>query len=217
MDERTPRESGSESRTPQESENRGVMRRDTGVGHPTPRDPWVSPHLEVMRGLIRDFNRMFEGWPYLAAMSHPLSMAGAWPKVEAFEREGALVVRAELPGLEREDVKVRVQEDHLIIEGERRRDEESKKREGYYESEWSYGHFSRTVPLPSGADPDQVRATFRNGILEVTIGLTRSATREIPIEGEGGGSSERRSENPSPTESSRMETSGSRERGGTSS
>ena len=176
----------------------------------------LSPHLEVMRSMIRDFNRMFEGLPYTPAISS--ARMSSWPRIEVFERDQTLVVRAELPGLEREDVRVRVQDDSLMIEGERRSDMESR-REGYYESEWSYGRFSRRIPLPAGADPDQVRAQFRNGILEVTVGLPRPATREIPIQSEGRGGREAPGSEAGRPEVSRRrataEVSGAGERGGT--
>lgn len=207
-----------------EGTGREPVRREGAPPMLAGRDPWLSPHLDVMRSMIRDFNRMFEGWPYVPAISSSGmgALGTSWPRIELFERDQSLVVRAELPGLEREDVRVRVQEDSLIIEGERRSDQESR-REGYYESEWSYGRFSRRVPLPAAADPDQVRAQFRNGILEVTVGLPRPTMREIPIQTEAGETRDRELEakgrETTPTHRGRdqVEVSGSRERGGTTS
>ncbi len=81
---------------------------------------------------------------------------------------GKLLVYAELPGLKKGDIKVQVTEDALILEGERKQEKEEK-REGYYHSERSYGHFYRSIPLPEGVTLDKASAEFTNGILEVTI------------------------------------------------
>jgi HSP20 family protein len=99
-----------------------------------------------------------------------------------FERGGSLVVRADLPGLDRNDVRVRVDDDSITIEGERRAEHEEK-REGYYHSERSYGSFARTVPLPRGADRSTCEAVFENGVLEVTMKLPQATTRHVQIRG----------------------------------
>lgn len=90
------------------------------------------------------------------------------PQVDVFQRKNELVVRADLPGLKREDVSVEVTEDGLTISGERR-EEREEEREGVYRSERSYGSFHRVVPLPEGAMADQAKATFKDGVLEVTM------------------------------------------------
>jgi HSP20 family protein len=90
------------------------------------------------------------------------------PQVEVFERGNNLVVRAELPGLSREDVDVELDEDALIIRGERHSDVEDEQ-EGFYRSERSYGSFYRAIPLPENIDHSACNATFRDGVLEVTL------------------------------------------------
>ena len=82
------------------------------------------------------------------------------PQVEIFENDGELVVRAELPGLKKEEVKVELTDEGLTIEGERRSEHEEND-EGYYRSEFSYGSFRRRVPLPEGANPDDATAICR--------------------------------------------------------
>jgi HSP20 family protein len=201
-----------------------MARRETATPYlVSTRDPWLSPHLEVMRSVIRDFNRMFEGLPVVPTSVQAITN---WPRIEMFEREGRLIIRAEVPGVSKDDVKVRVLEDSLVIEGERRSEHEDR-REGFYESEWNYGRFFRRIPLPAGADPSQVQAKFQNGVLEVTVNLPRPTTREIPIReeaGQGQGQSpgqsdrtlnEKQSDRDRQTERDRMEVAGSRERGGT--
>jgi HSP20 family protein len=97
--------------------------------------------------------------------------------------EGEYRIRAELPGLTPENVKVEATNDALIIEGERRVDHEDK-REELRRTERQYGHFFRRIPLPDGANVDETKATFRNGVLEITIPIPQrpSQHRSIPIE-----------------------------------
>src|SRR5260221_2156848 len=103
----------------------------------------------------------------------------AWvPEVEIFERDGELVVRADLPGLKKEDVKVELTDEGLTIEGERRSEHEENG-EGYYRSERNYGNFYRRLPLPEGANPDDATAKFHDGVLEVTMPARKPVTRAV--------------------------------------
>ncbi len=93
----------------------------------------------------------------------------AWtPAVEVFQRNNELTIKADLPGLKREEVSVDLTEDTVTIQGERKR-EQQEEREGYYRSERSYGGFCRVVRLPEGAISDRAKATFRDGVLEITM------------------------------------------------
>jgi HSP20 family protein len=103
------------------------------------------------------------------------------PPIEVLERDDKLVVRAELPGLSKDDVKVEVTDDLLTIEGERR-EEREETREGYRHSERRYGRFSRSLPLPEGVSPEDVRCTFQNGVLEVTMPAPQVEKRGRRIE-----------------------------------
>ena len=108
------------------------------------------------------------------------------PQVEMLERDGELVVRADLPGLKKDDVKVEFTEGGLTIEGERHSEDEEKG-EGYYRSERSYGKFFRRLPLPEGVNIDKATATFRDGVLEVTMEAPRHEQRKprkLEIQGE---------------------------------
>jgi HSP20 family protein len=108
----------------------------------------------------------------------------AWtPQVEAFRRGDKLVVRADLPGLKKEDVEVEVDDGVLTISGERS-EEREEDREDYYRSERSYGQFYRAIPLPEGVSGDQCEASFRDGVLEVTLPAPKQPerkARQIPI------------------------------------
>ena len=90
------------------------------------------------------------------------------PEVEIFDRNGELVIHADLPGLTKDDVKVDVTDNQVTIEGERHRQREEE-REGVYRSERSYGKFYRVIPLPEGVIADQAKATFKNGVLEIAM------------------------------------------------
>jgi HSP20 family protein len=104
------------------------------------------------------------GWLTPAALGAEL-----WsPNVEVFQRNSELVVRADLPGLSKDDVKVDVTDDAIMIQGERRREHEDE-RGGVYRSERSYGSFQRVIALPEGAITDQAKASFRDGVLEITM------------------------------------------------
>jgi HSP20 family protein len=118
--------------------------------------------------------------------------AGSWyPAIEVAEQNNQLQVHAELPGLNPEDVKVEVTDDALILRGEKKSQREHQIG-GAYRSERRYGQFYREIPLPQGVNADQVKAQFRNGVLEISVPLPQQASgrREIPIStGEATGTS----------------------------
>jgi HSP20 family protein len=121
----------------------------------------------------RMFDRAFSGGLGRSAGSFPdfstSSVSAVWaPRVEAFQKGDEFIVRAELPGLNKEDVRVNVTDDAIVIEGERR-DEHEDKREGFYHTERSYGSFYRAIPLPEGAIGEKADATFKDGVLEVKL------------------------------------------------
>lgn len=91
-----------------------------------------------------------------------------WPQIEVAQRGNKLEIHADVPGLKKDDVKVEVEDNELRISGERRSTSE-RREEGLYRSERSYGTFSRTIPLPEGANLDSASATFENGVLKIEI------------------------------------------------
>lgn len=103
------------------------------------------------------------------------------PKIEVLQHDDELTVRADLPGLKKDDVKVEMTDEGLTISGERKAEKEEK-REGYYRSERSYGSFYRYVPLPEGVKIDSAKAEFRDGVLEVTMQAPKSETRGRVLE-----------------------------------
>ena len=145
------------------------VRRDDRVAA---RDPWArgwSDPLSSFRRFADDMERRLLGRSALDRSRESSGFAALWmPQVETFQRGSQFVVRADLPGLNPSDVTVEVADDSLVIEGERRNEHEEQ-REGYYATERSYGSFHRQVPLPEGAIADSATATFKNGVLEVSM------------------------------------------------
>src|SRR5262245_44784974 len=110
--------------------------------------PSFSP-FGMMRRFVDEMDRMFEGVGF-PSMERSWTTAERFsPEIDIFERDGKLVLRADLPGLTKDDVKVDITEDAVILEGERKFEHEERD-EGLYRSERSYGHFRRQIPLPEG-------------------------------------------------------------------
>lgn len=130
--------------------------------------PFAASPFSLLRWMTDEIDRTFGRWPTLEETTW-------WPKVETFQRGDTFVVRAEMPGLTRDDVQVEINDDAVTLQGERR-DEHKDEREGFYQSEWSYGSFFRRIPLPDGAIPDSARATFNNGVLEIEL---KAPPREV--------------------------------------
>jgi HSP20 family protein len=180
------------SGTPSRTSGSGMSRR----GSLFPPSPFGDPFsmmrsmMDQMDRLFGDFmgpgfNRLTQGMPNLMPSSprgggeiaqSPAQQGFWYPQVEVSEREGNLVVCADLPGLRKEDVHLEVHDDYLVLQGERRQESEQNQG-GVYRTERSYGRFFRTVPLPEGASTEQARANFKDGVLEVTIPMPKREER----------------------------------------
>ena len=138
--------------------------------------------FSLVRTMMDDMDRLFSGFGFSRGLESGLwgnrseFARAVWaPQVETFRRGDKLVIRADLPGLKRDDVTVNVEDDVLAISGERR-DEHEEDRDGYYRSERSYGQFYRAIALPEGVNADDVDASFKDGVLEVTIPAPKETT-----------------------------------------
>jgi len=146
--------------------------------------------LGVVRRFAEDVDRIFENFrrdagsflPQLGSAWESLGEAEWAPSVEVVERGKDMVVRAELPGLSKNDVKVEVQDGLITLFGERRQKKEEKKK-GILRTERSYGSFRRTLALPEGVDVEQAKASFKDGILEVSFPAPPKPAggRRVPI------------------------------------
>jgi HSP20 family protein len=149
----------------QRPEDRGLARRDDFTS-------WTP--FSFMRRFGEEMERMFDDFGLGAV--RPFTGLGAFgrtgfdwvPETEIFERDNQLVIRADLPGLTKDDVNVEIEEDHIVIRGERR-SEHKEEEKGFYRTERSYGSFYRSLPLPQGVDTNKAAASFNNGVLEVTM------------------------------------------------
>jgi HSP20 family protein len=183
--------------TGQQDQRKGLSRREDFL----PSSPWTESPFSLIWRFSEEMDRLFgDVFGDFGTARRRLAPRGGhgfgfpqaqWaPPIEVLERDDKLVVRAELPGLSKDDVKVEVTDDLLTIAGERR-EEREETREGYRHSERHYGHFSRSVPLPEGVNSEDVRCTFQNGVLEITMPAPQRVerSRRIEIQGapDGGG------------------------------
>lgn len=113
-----------------------------------------------------EMNRFFDDF----FGEHQTQMAqGQWlPSVDVSETDSELVVRAELPGMTHDDIEVNLQDNVLTLKGEKKQDKREEK-ESYHCLERSYGSFSRSFSLPTGVRADQITATFKDGVLVVSL------------------------------------------------
>jgi HSP20 family protein len=134
--------------------------------------------LSLMRRFTDEMDRLF------GPMARSRRDSELWmPPIEVTEQNGYLVVSADLPGLRKEDVKVEVSKDTLMLEGERKQTYREKG-EGYHLSERNYGRFYRSIPMPEGANIDKAVAELVNGTLEISIPIpeTPASRRQIPVQ-----------------------------------
>jgi HSP20 family protein len=136
--------------------------------------------FEEMRSMQREMDKLFDRF---LGVELPTEHKGVWmPSVECYTKDGKLVYRAELPGVDAKDLDVSISDRELIIKGERKHERDAKE-EHYVYREISYGSFERHFPLPEGAKTDELKAKFSNGILEVTVpAAAASRARKIEIE-----------------------------------
>ena len=104
----------------------------------------------------------------------PTEELGWTPSVEVYEKGDNFVVRAELPGMKKEELDISVLGDTLTIKGERKTESEVKE-EDYYRCELCYGKFSRSVALPTAVEVGKVEANYENGILQITLPKAKEA------------------------------------------
>jgi len=170
--------------------------RQSGLTRQSPLFGTTRSPFHLMRRMAEDIERLFDSdYGRVGFGMSPRLTSSPWrsegrlnealwaPQVETFRRENNLVVRADLPGLTKDNVNVDVEDDMLMISGERT-DENRDERDDYYRSERTYGRFFRAVQLPDGVDPDKVEATFKDGVLEVTIPAPKVQTprnRQVKI------------------------------------
>jgi HSP20 family protein len=132
--------------------------------------------LPVRRSILSDIDdvrdqlqsMMTSRWPFPLMPRALRWFEHEMPAVDVFERDGNVIVKAEMPGIEPDSIDVTITDGELRVSGERKEEKEVKE-ENYYRSERSYGHIYRTLTLPEGCDSEHVGATLKEGVLEVVI------------------------------------------------
>ena len=183
---RTGREAGRSS---------GVTRRSTTSPVSGPSSGSIANPFAMMRRMAEDMDRMFGNFGFgrgglglsplfdtdldrdLWRRASNLQSSSWAPQVETFRRGDQLVVRADLPGMKKEDVNVEVDDGVLTISGERC-DEHEENGDDSYRSERTYGQFYRAIPLPEGVSDEQCDASFKDGVLEVTLPMPKEPERK---------------------------------------
>ena len=140
------------------------------------------PFTELRR-MREDMDRIFESFMRPTPLV-PWAAEGIVPMIDVFERNNDIIVKAELPGLKKEDIEITATEDSVSLSGEFKREEEARE-EGFYRRERRAGRFYRTIPMPIAIKPNDVRASFKEGVLEVTAPKAEEAKakeKKVPIE-----------------------------------
>jgi HSP20 family protein len=152
---------------------------------------WNASPFQMMRRMQEDMDRVFGsffGQPLPGGGGGTPGITGWAPRVDIYETDKEVVVKADLPGVEPEDLELYSTEDAVVLRGETRHEEE-RSEGGLHRSERSYGRFERQIPLPPGTRPEEAKASFRNGVLELRLPKTEEArqrVRRIPIGGVSG-------------------------------
>ncbi len=129
----------------------------------------------LTRNLEARFPRLLPDWPFDGETEKT-------PALESFVKDGSLVVRTDMPGVDPKDVEVSVLGNVLTIKGERKESKEIKDNE-YIRREVNYGAYERRITLPEGAATDKVRAQVKNGVVEITMPVgEKLAARKVPVE-----------------------------------
>jgi len=141
---------------------------------------------EMEREVDQLFAEPFFTWPRLLTRFPrftPMLPALFTPMVDLYEKEGYLVVKAELPGMKKEEIEVELEEGDLVIKGEHKAEEEVKE-EAFHRMERTYGKFYRRIPLPAEVQPEAIKASYIDGILEVRIPapkMEKPETKKVKI------------------------------------
>ena len=135
---------------------------------------WGRPPFQELNRIRNEINRIFEDPLDLLVPSTTTFFEGGEPTLDVYEDKDKITVRAELPGMKKEDIEISLQGDTLTIAGERKQEE--KREEGeMYRSEIYFGRFQRSITLPARVDPNKIQAVYKDGILTVTLPKSEEA------------------------------------------
>lgn len=147
-----------------------------GAKAPSIREADWSPYLSLHREMNRLFDDVFRGFDARPAAFGSFSSSAGWPSVEISETDKQVRVTAEVPGMNEKDIEVLLEDGVLTLRGEKRSEIEDKER---HFSERFYGHFERRVPVGHEVQDDKVDASFKDGILTVTLPKSAQAQSKV--------------------------------------
>lgn len=157
---------------------------------------WGGHPIAWMRHFAEEMDRMLEGFGMERGLRIPSMLTrgrellrretgmipARWsPQIDVLEREGKFLVRVDLPGMTREQVKVEATNEFLTISGERRFEIKKEEKEGLFYNERSFGSFYRAIPLPEGVDVAKATAEFKNGVLEVVVPVPKVTEQPVKV------------------------------------
>jgi HSP20 family protein len=128
-------------------------------------------NVPMFRRLGREIDFLFDRFGLERALFEPAQTVWT-PDVEMFRRDNAVVIRADVPGMKKDDFTVDIVDGQVFLRGERKQEKEEKN-DNYYRAERTYGAFVRALPLPEGVQVDEAKAALHDGVLEITLPTTK--------------------------------------------
>jgi HSP20 family protein len=136
--------------------------------------------IKELESFRQQMDRLFDDW--ITPTRFPLLSNGEdviWaPAIELNETDTDITLKAQIPGLDAKDLNVEVGEDAVLIAGEHQQEKQTEE-QGIFRSEFQYGRFERSVPLPVSVKTDQVKSEFKNGVLTLTLPKAEAAHRKV--------------------------------------
>ncbi len=149
------------------------------------REPAPAPPSRPGRAWVGELDRMFEDFDRRFRWPRPWVPQSWWaepgvrmPALDVYEKDNEIVVKAEIPGMSKDDIEVSLANSTLTISGEKKKEEEIKDQD-YYRCERSFGSFSRSIELPAPVKTEDAKASFVNGVLEIHLPKTAETKRKL--------------------------------------
>jgi HSP20 family protein len=133
----------------------------------------------LFQRLSRELDELFNTFGIERRFTSPVT---SWvPEVEMFTKDNQLMIRADVPGLKKEDLTIEITKESLVLKGERKHEKEQK-HEGVYRTERYYGSFYRSLPLPEGVEIENAKAVVHDGVLEITVPMEKVEAKTKKLE-----------------------------------
>jgi HSP20 family protein len=153
-----------------------VKKTNKGAVEPYRPFGWLSP-FERMEDMFEDFFRRPFGLRRWPAMPRMMEEVEASPSVDIYEEGDNIILKSEMPGMTKEDIEVNLTDDTITLSGEKKKEEKIEKKD-YYRLERSFGSFKRSFALPSEVQSDKAKASFKDGVLKITIPKSEAAKKK---------------------------------------